>query len=674
LIDAPSGIGKTQLPFTFQATGVPIRHLLMTVDLPQLQTIYAPLTSISTIFTNALRSDVAQLNGALDGLETNQLLANFSFEFQTVGVIFALLKVEYDKCPSWKVSNLADYVRATQDKQLLPIFVLDEVLPHYDHGNGSRQGSSELRLARNLLRAVGLVAVLMGTNSCAANFISVASGSRGGANGPWCKLITRLPPSTDESLRELGAQSVIDTLRGYHNLASICPFLVQQFRSCTPWFIELFVEAVAEIKVENLLFNARTSAVDFLDNVLCRMAKKVYSRKGAHRSQSFLRAQFCYHLEPLRKPRSIGQSLPDCSPEEKKVSGADTSAFVASHFASLNDDDCDLFIFGDYLSKDQETQWVPTASFRRATDDSFLYLMLGDGNQRNLSFSAPFVLSSLGRRKMTTLETFLNLISDHEKKSSGTRIPTENPLAVKRNGADLEVTAAVAVEIASHRGGLGGILIADFLLQLAIELLPSPEPLQWSVDSPFSSVTCLAQMRGQQVMKPDTTVDLTSVLAGKTVPYLSSAGDSWPEEFRSIDGVHWGHFSRTKDNERIDLAIRTAESPTDPEISGECKNYKNNLDGVVLREILQRIPQTSWLHLVICTHLQATYWTEATKFKWSDFQTQYDLRASAILRVVKQGSRLSLESLFPGSVPEEGSSRLVVFFPFEDWNSPDELS
>jgi uncharacterized protein YjeT (DUF2065 family) len=670
LVDGPSGIGKTQLPFAFQAAGVPLCHLLMTIDSKRSQDIYRPLEFSSNVFTNALSHDVKHYFGDTDCLDVGFLSTNLQ-ELETVGVIFALLNAEFVDNKKWTVPQLAGYVRDFQDKRQLPIFFLDEVLPHDNPHGGPRPVSSALRLARNLLRAVGLVAVLMGTNSCAANFISAATNSRCEPR-LWCKLITRLPPPNDQSLRRLGAERVMRTLNDRPHLVSICPFLTQQFRSCTPWFIELFVKVVEQ---NDDWLNPSTSAVEFMDKVVCLMAKIVYSRKNIS-SQSFLRAQFCYHLEPFRKAPSLsGESKTDCresaderheqylgegeqedtnrTPEEEKVSGKDrtgTPAFVASHFASLDDESCDLFLTANGLGKDEMTQWSPTASFQRAGDDSFLYLMLGDGNQ-GLDFPAPFLLSlplsegmiSRSPKRMTTRETFLNLTNYHQVASSMTTIPTENHLAVKRNGADLEVTAAVAVEIASHRGGLGGIEIANFLLQLATELLPSYQLLEWRDSS-----------------------NITNLFSGKKVPYLSSEGDSWPATFKAIEGVCWGDLHRTEDKERIDLKILTAGGV---EISVECKNSQNNLDVEVVCAILQRIPQSSCLHLVICTHLQSEYFTAASKTPWKEFKAQNGLEATAILRVVmEQGSKLSLAPLFSGSVPEARSHKLVIFFPFEDWD------
>ena len=77
----------------------------------------------------------------------------------------------------------------------LPVFVLDEALTSRiasDDGEALRQ----FRLARNIFRAVGLVVILMGTNSKAAKFAFTGHSSQSRSEGGirvWCRLITQLP-------------------------------------------------------------------------------------------------------------------------------------------------------------------------------------------------------------------------------------------------------------------------------------------------------------------------------------------------------------------------------------------------------------------------------------------------------------------------------------------------
>jgi hypothetical protein len=308
LVDGPSGIGKTQLPFTFRAAGIPLFHLLMRVDSVRAQEVYRPLAISSNIFTGALARDVRRHFGDTKLLDMGELLASY-FELETVGVIFALLGVPFDDIRSWDVFSLARFVERFEHKEQLPIFFLDEVLPHFDHREGgSRPVSSELTLARNLLRAVGLVPVLMGTNSSGAvNFMKAACGSRGGEARPWCKFVTRLPSPNEESLEVIGATRVINTLHDLPSLSSIAPFLIQQFSSCTPWFIELFVKVVQDF------LNPALSATEFLDRIFCEMAKRVFEGKGAFHTESFRRAQFCYHLKFFRKPHRLPGECSDSS-------------------------------------------------------------------------------------------------------------------------------------------------------------------------------------------------------------------------------------------------------------------------------------------------------------------------------------------------------------------------
>jgi hypothetical protein len=323
----------------------------MTIDDRASQDIYKPLVASSVHFLSALRRDVKNHFGDADEFAMGQLLQN-QCTLETVGVIFALLGVEMTDTQKWTVLQLMSYVQCSIDRTLLPIFFLDEVLPHHHGSNIPLTISSNLRLARNLLRAVGLVPVLMGTNSCAANFISASRSSRG-EESLWCKLITRLPHSNSKSLETIGAKRVIDQLSQHH--PSLVSFLNQQFQSCTPWFIALFVTVVEE---NELLDRHQSSSVDFLDEVLCGMSEYVYTRKGAILSQEFLRAQFCYHLEHFRR----GEQK-KCLKEPESL----TPTFVSSHFASLDDENCDLFITSENNLIKNKTRlgerWIPTASF-----------------------------------------------------------------------------------------------------------------------------------------------------------------------------------------------------------------------------------------------------------------------------------------------------------------------
>jgi hypothetical protein len=73
----------------------------------------------------------------------------------------------------------------------------------------------------------------------------------------------------------------------------------------------------------------------------------------------------------------------------------------------------------------------------------------------------------------------------------------------------------------------------------------------------------------------------------KKIPYLSCAGDTWPDEFKNIEGVEWGELHRLPDQERVDMKRFSRENDVDPPIAVEYKNYESNLLLKTLKGILQ---------------------------------------------------------------------------------------
>jgi hypothetical protein len=683
-VNGHSGLGKTQLPFAFKAADVKVCHLTMTGTTSQ--KIYVSFSSLSKLFTTALRDD---LNKGYfvesDSLNSELLVQNSTLQLRTVGFIFSIMGVPYADSLPWTVTKLRDCISNLESKQNLPIFFLDEVLPHHDD---SRDHTIQdlvvnVRFARNLLRAVGLVPVLMGTNSYAANLMTAATASRT-SSSVWCELITELPLPNEESLRILGALDLMTRLGGIPSLVSLCSFLSQQFRICTPWFTELFVRVAAEGISDD---QWHSNVIDFLDHVLAGMAHLVYDTKSRIRSKNGLQAQFCLHLNDCKfhaasfeEEKQDSTSLQDarnpCIPKE-------TSSFVANHFASLTDSvDCSLVTSGVGLRKrDDREIWKAPAAFKRASGDCFLYLLLCDGNLAT-NFPTPFALSAPGdeRARMTTLEAF------NEVKQDTKQVVGSNRHAKKRDGNVLEVGSAVAIEIASHRGGLGGILFLDFILQLATELCLSFKHLNWM--NPPVRIPCdhlapsqtgkkrksTSESESQPQPQPESR-DIPEDIKLKKVPYLSCENDTWPEEFKNIEGVEWGELKRVRDSERVDMKIFSRGSGLDsPRIAVECKNYSHNLDLNVLKGILERVhaANTCWLHLVICTRVQDSYFTSSPN-AWSSFnkqqkqKRQIDFQNIAIFKVVlSDPQQLSLEPLFRNSVPTS-YARVVIFFPFESW-------
>jgi hypothetical protein len=622
LIDGPSGVGKTQLPFTMHALQINVCHLMITMVSSNLQMIYSPLEQNSILFGKVLKADLTNLPEDED-LDVGTLSIS-PLELWTVGFLFEILgELSYTK---WTVSALNSYVKRCVPSTL-PIFFLDEV--RADKINGRR-----LRFARNLLKAAGLVPVLMGTNSNAANFVDSASHSRGEPR-LWCKVITRLPPVSEATLRILGARRTVDKLRSINpSLSSIVEFLEQQIHTSHPLFVEYFVRAAESLTEPE-------SAVLFLDDAFQAMAKLAHRAKPQLRKPQGLRGQYLIHIVGHTEKQGPNEPFDGLWLEKPAY-------LVASHFAFLDDEDCDLYLNDKKLFKDSSQfedsySWAPTSHFKHPSQDAFLYLMLGGGKG---DFPVPFSKDGV---RYTTRQTFNHLLREAHDQGRLIRGPHHmNSVAKSRSGDALEALAAVALEIASHRGGTAGIELKDFICELATELLTCYQQLSWKAGQPDSALAVVDWRR--------------------KVPFLSPANGPWPETLGFVDGALFGDLTRAKNAQHIDLEIRTLLPPTSearPDITGECKNYNGVIGLDVLKMILRRLNEKqSWLHLVICTKVRDTYFKSSS---WAEFKATERLVEMSILKVTVQETKLSLAPLFPGSTSQTANQRVVIVFPVEDW-------
>ena len=156
----------------------------------------------------------------------------------------------------------------------LPIFVLDEALPESTNVEGMTTAYKRLRLARNLLCSVGLVVIVMGTNSNAAEHIKISKHSSSCENPRlFCKLITNLPKATEGTLCVLGATEILNQLYQLDNLKPFAQFGTYLFTKCNPLFVNLFVEVWNRYKI------TKTETVDILNFLLREMSNLLFARK-----------------------------------------------------------------------------------------------------------------------------------------------------------------------------------------------------------------------------------------------------------------------------------------------------------------------------------------------------------------------------------------------------------
>lgn len=689
LVDGPSGCGKTQFVFFLRAQGFNVVHVLLTGV--STQPIYRHIQELSELFIRALNTDLGQLEiwKPDEPLEV-QSIQSSSFDFATVAFIFSVLGVDRVG-QTTTVGDLQNHLRSLKkmNKDAIPVFVLDEVLSAASC-SGRRLEATDvdvqiLRLARNLLRSVGIVAILMGTNSSAANFIASAQHSRSGKENIWCKLITRPPRPSLKSLEMLGVTTALENIRGVGlNYQSLCKFFSDQFMTCLPWFAELFVEAVSDLAD----LDASDSPVKLMDKLLLKMATAVLKRKTLVRSREGLRGQVCMNLPAHLCDRYNTSSSPqreanpEISPVGKKqrkrgpnrggkvarkatikqengtnsamdtfIGRSNSSYFVGCHFAYLTDENGDLFVSESQLmQRDSDSDdsarlkvWDPRAFFPQACDDALLYLLLGGGGGDDFppSFTHPQNHTTLG-----THAALVYLRGAYAQELAACSLGYGNPVARSRDGNLLEVLCCLAIQMASHRCGLQGVPFNDFVRLVVAELLLVGQPLHW-------------KQKGRGVLR------LQPLFEDYKVPYMSPCNNPWPEGLGRIAGCNVGNLNRTPDKDRIDFSVGKDMSGND--ISGEAKNYEGGVNTDVMRQMLERIPEESKVHLIFCSSLQKSYFKK--RGSWERVvQNNAAMKTTNVVKVVisqNTTNELQYAAICPRMSLLNEYERLVVIFPVD---------
>lgn len=617
-IIAPSGSGKTQLPFTLSAA-IPLVHISFGFSQP----IYEHLESCSRAFIDALTYDMVTHNLGADVSCRNISSPAFRHKLRACAAISFFLGVNPPiECT---VEELKTRVADMNAKER-PIFFLDEAIPKSPTGHISSTSAGEgeetrvnsgtvdeniLRYARNLLRVVGLVVVLMGTDATAANLMSIAVGSRMGEDlSPiWCTVITKLPLPTEASSEVLGSSAAMTKLRkGDH--AKLSEYFEEQNRTCLPWFINLLSSIILNDISDEIIVTVPSSIL--LNRILYHLAQKIVTMKAGLRSRDGLRGQMCAHMSSYNNQRGNLGNVP-------LFLNPGSDLFVHKHFANLSADNdvvylknmtTNLVVSLDKEGKKLGLSWRPVSQFPSPENNSLLYLTLGGGKNliENVApFPYPFVLQhdKINRNHNTVYTTHDALAYLGNSTKLGETVDTANPNAPQRSGNYLEAIVAVAMEIASHENGVEGIQLPDFILALATELaFETP----FAVDKKFK----LSWSENQSIRLEEQFRELK-------IPYLSPAGADWPKSLYDVGNeLFVGYLVRTANKTQIDLGVKIKESSKEYVVSGEAKNYATKISLDVVKGCLLRMK--SRIHFCIVSQLQNTYFTK--KDAWESFKIQ----------------------------------------------------
>ena len=257
-----------------------------------------------------------------------------------------------------------------------------------------------------------------------------------------------------------------------------------------------------------------------------------------------------------------------------------------------------------------------------------------------------------------------NIILDRRQRNDGRTCQHGNPNARSRSGDKLESLAGVAMEVASHEHGVSGGPVESFLGLVAAELLQEyPSSWTWRDGA------------GPREY-------LSSGLLKMIVPYLSSANDRWPDAIHLIPGCKFGNLIRSEDESQIDFAVETRppsragnikmKKNIERNITAETENHENAVNAKTMRDLLDRVPPSSQVHIVFASTVQEKYFTRDgtwEKFKSSAphlLNTTF-VKVEATRGEERTSVELSLEPMFNEETSRlNQNNRLVIFYPIED--------
>ncbi|EGZ09867.1 hypothetical protein PHYSODRAFT_305242 [Phytophthora sojae] len=182
------------------------------------------------------------------------------------------------------------------------------------------------------------------------------------------------------------------------------------------------------------------------------------------------------------------------------------------------------------------------------------------------------------------------------------------------------------------------------------------------------------------VDKIDAEVDIPSNHAKNTstIPFLSAPNTEWPSSFLDAwrgSGAQFANLCRVADSERIDFRFVSSECG----LSGECKDRKGSLDVRTLISVLDRVPSSSSIHLVVVRKLHDTYFGNlGDPAVPSNALVSANLQYADFFRISKEDGELvefvelmaakSTTIISDKEKSEKGGGKLILFIEIGDWD------
>ncbi len=552
-VDGSSGVGKTQLPFALARRGLFVHHQLLGVGcIGSEQAIYGCLHERSAELRSCLAADLAVVQNrvSMEELETCPL------PLFTAGFFLKLLQRSAGLVVPVTLRDLRQAARQARDSGETHLIVLDEV-PSLPRGAATYDMAS-VPLARNVPRWAELPVMLMGTNSTALNFFPASGHSRGGERSLWALLITsdKLPGLAVRPLLIMDALSGMES-RGWEKLAA---HFRDQLVSMRPLLAVLLRDAI-ECHIGDA---SCSTAATFLDRVRGHVARALLGSKPTLLSEAGQHGQLCM-LQPACCT-AAGTGVHDGPSEAESASARlapEVAGVVNCHFAHSRSSTTSLYLDGERLTDERGVLWVPSCCFPTPEQESVLHLAMGGIE------GAPTFVAYGSNTRVTVLEACCRVY----RRADAAAVNWGNPNAGQLEGSFLEAVVATSMTLASRAGGVAGVDIDRFFVNLASELGPSHHPFDAARPAVSSLLECGSFL----------------------VPFLCGPGLTWPMSLATVDGVCLDSLVRLPNLERIDIRLHRTHL-----ISAECKYHGEALGAPLLQEVLVRVPAGSVVHFVFC--------------------------------------------------------------------------
>ncbi|KAL3670461.1 hypothetical protein V7S43_004780 [Phytophthora oleae] len=599
VLENSSGTGKTQMAFNLEAHGAfdvfylpctPIGHVS--------QQVYQAFTSRQIAFKKCIKSDIEKIGEGsvvdFGDVDDTERLKVYAF------IIAALRGVK-----TFMGDALLKDVNAARDERSKPIvFFLDE-FPRVQDAN-----KKLIRSMRNVFRFLRLPLIISATNGTARNLFTVSDYSRPSSDPvPWCMVVPSLPTFATE----VSATSVFKWI----------------IRHSRPLF-----GALTQKHMDQFPYDGQDQ-LGYLTKMVKALTPEFRCLKNEddfERGQLYLFLGASYNVDDDRgmsddendedyvpEDDDDGERQED-SDEEMPEAGSDETSkkevnLIDGHYGRMEEQE----IFELQLGKKKELLknkkvWKCRCVFPRLHDDILLFLtLMGDYEDTDAQGSGHQRQRALPDNMWSPLDRpFCDKLRDALGQNGTT---ARSAVQDTNDGMGLEALVVGAVVLASHQGGFYGINFKAFFDRLLYEL------------------------GVRDVNKPVAFPQGNAEVEDFTIPFLSPPNVAWPDEFLAFwkdTRAQFANMERCRNGDKIDF---TAHSGA---LTGECKD-RQQFPLSMLKHVLEVIPSTTKIHLVVVKCLQGEYFTKSELVAEPKDAASAKTAASSKTKKLKQRERKKLK-------------------------------